>query len=277
MFDGYRRALVGAGCVDRQNVAPLVQVFRQAMAQWGAPEAVVSDHGAVFVARQPCLAPLTIQWAPITTGHPWQNLAEGGFSVQRRRLDASGTGGTDRETVYRQHAQCVQDDQFWGHGAHTRKDGHGRLYDVSPEVILAKARGRESEPARLRRLFRLRQVMRQVRQPGQIRWPNVGLSGDRVLWGKTVAVLIDDEALRIEPAEHLLVSSPGIDDTTRRQIIAVAEHGRQPYRSFPMLQRMLWALELMHRVWRMPPYRRAQHPRQGFQTRQLTLFESFAQ
>jgi hypothetical protein len=47
----------------------------QAMAQWGAPEAVVSDHGAVFVALQPCLAPLAIQWAPITKSHPWQNLA----------------------------------------------------------------------------------------------------------------------------------------------------------------------------------------------------------
>ncbi len=88
IFDGYSRAIVGAGCFDRQNFAPLVQVFRQAIAQWGAPEAVVSDHGAVFVALQPCLAQLAIQWAPITKGHPWQNLAEGGFSVQRRMLDA---------------------------------------------------------------------------------------------------------------------------------------------------------------------------------------------
>jgi transposase InsO family protein len=35
IFDGYSRAIVGAGCVDRQNFAQLVQVFRQAMAQWG--------------------------------------------------------------------------------------------------------------------------------------------------------------------------------------------------------------------------------------------------
>src|SRR5919197_1264913 len=84
IFDGYSRAIVGAGCFDRQNLSQLVQVFRQAIAQWGAPEAVVSDHGAVFVALQPCLAQLAIQWAPIAKGHPWQNLAEGGFSVQTR-------------------------------------------------------------------------------------------------------------------------------------------------------------------------------------------------
>jgi hypothetical protein len=276
IFDGYRRAIVGAGCFDRQNLAQLVQVFRQAIAQWGAPEAVVSDHGAVFVALQPCLAQLAIQWAPITKGRPWQNLAEGGFSVQRRMLDAYVTGCTDRETVYRQHAQFVQDYQCWGHWAHKRKDAQGRLYYVSPEVILANARGREIEPARLRRVFRLRQVTRQVRQQGQIRLHNFGLYVDRVLWGQTVAVLIYDEALRIEHAEHLLVSYPCVYDTTRRRIIAVAEHGRQPYRSFPMIQLMLWALEIMQTVWRMPPYQRAQHPRQGSRTRQLPLFDSFA-
>jgi hypothetical protein len=46
---------------------------------------------------------------------------------------------------------------------------------VSPEVILANARGREIEPARLRRVFRLRQLTRQVRQHGQIRLHNFGL------------------------------------------------------------------------------------------------------
>jgi transposase InsO family protein len=51
IFDGYSRAIVGAGCFDRQTFSQVVQVFRQAIEQWGAPEAVVSDHGAVFVAR----------------------------------------------------------------------------------------------------------------------------------------------------------------------------------------------------------------------------------
>jgi hypothetical protein len=192
-------------------------------------------------------------------------------------LDAYITGCTDRETVYRQHAQFVQDYQFWGHWAHKRKDAQGRLYYVSPEVILANARGREVEPARLRRVFRLRQLTRQVRQHGQIRLHNFGLYVDRVLWGQTVAVLVYDEALRIEHAEHLLVSYPCVYDTTRRRITAVAEDGRQPYHSFPILQLMLWALEIAHTVWQMPPYRRVQHPRQGFRTRQLTLFDGFAQ
>jgi hypothetical protein len=172
----------------------------------GAPETVVSDHGAVFVALQPCLTPLAIQWAPIPKGHPWQNLAAGGFSVQRRRLDTYGAGCTNRAAVSRQHPQFVQDDQCWGHWAHKRKDAQGRLDYVSPEVLLANPRGRLSEAGRLRRIFRLRQLTRQVRPHGQIRPHHFGPYVDRGLWGQTVAVLSDDEVVRLEHADHLLVS-----------------------------------------------------------------------
>jgi transposase InsO family protein len=78
IFDGDSRAIVRAGCFDRQTLSRLIQVFRQAIARWGAPEAVVSDHGAIFVALQPCLEPLTIRWAPITKRHPcktWRKVA----------------------------------------------------------------------------------------------------------------------------------------------------------------------------------------------------------
>jgi transposase InsO family protein len=277
IFDGYSRAIVGAGCFDRQNFAQLVQVFRQAIAQWGAPAAVVSDHGAVFIALQPCLAQLAVQWAPIAKGHPWQNLAEGACSIQRRRLDAYVVRCTDRAEVSRQHAQFVQDYQFWGHWAHKRTDDRGRLYDVSPEVMLGNATGRIVEASRLRRIFRLRQLTRQVRQHGQIRLHNFGLYVERVLWGQTVAVLIYDEALRIEQADHLLVSYPCIYDTAQRRITTVAEQGRQQYRSFPIIQLMLWTLEIMPAVWRMPPYRRSRRPQRVLRTRQLSLFDSFAQ
>ena|SRR5215813_2604612 len=99
IFDGYRRAIVGAGCCERQNLSRVLQVFRDALPQWGAPEAVVSAHGAVFVAFAPCLRQLDIQWAPTTKGHPWQNRAESGLAIQRRMLDAYVVGCTEREQV----------------------------------------------------------------------------------------------------------------------------------------------------------------------------------
>jgi hypothetical protein len=123
---------------------------------------MVSDNAGVFLALSPCLQQLGIRWAPIARGHPWQNLAEGGFAIQRRMLDAYVMAATDRELVYRQHAQFVQDYQFWGHWVHKRTDAQGRIYYLSPEVILGNTRGRAVEPARLRRVFRLRQLTRRV-------------------------------------------------------------------------------------------------------------------
>jgi transposase InsO family protein len=273
LFDGYSRALVGAGCFDRQNLSRVVQVCRQAIAQWGAPEVVVSDNAGVFLALSPCLQQLGIRWAPIARGHPWQNLAEGGFAIQRRMLDAYVTGCTDRATVYRQHAQFVQDYQFWGHWAHKRTDAQGRIYYRSLEVVLGSTRGRMVEPVRLRRVFRLRQQTRQVRPQGQIRRHNFGLFVDHGLSGQTVEVLIYDEALRIEQAEHLLVAYPCVYDTRQRRITAVDGTGRQQYHRVQMVQLMLWTLELVRTVWRMPQYRRASWRRGALHAPQVGLFE----
>ena len=238
LFDGYSRAIVGAGCFDRQNLSRVVQICRQAMAQWGAPDTMVSDNAGVFLALSPCLQQLGIRWAPITRGHPWQNLAEGGFSVQRRMLDAYVIGCTDREMVYRQHAQFVQDYQFWGHWAHKRTDAQGRIYYLSPEVLLGNARGRAVEPMRLRRVFRLRQLTRLVRQHGQIRLHHFGLSSDQGRWGQTVAVLIYDDVVRIEQANDLLASYPCTYDPRQRRITAVDAQGRQQYHQVPVVQFM---------------------------------------
>jgi hypothetical protein len=138
------------------------------------------------LAGSPACWRLIPTWS-IARGHPWQNL-EGGFSIQRRMLDAYVAGCTDRELVYRQHAQFVQDYQFWGHWAHKRTDAQGRIYYLSPEVILGNTRGRMVEPTRLRRVFRLRQLTRQVRQQGQIRLHNFGLYIDQGFFGQTVEV-----------------------------------------------------------------------------------------
>jgi hypothetical protein len=51
-------------------------------------------------------------------------------------------------------------------------------------------------------------------------------------------VLIDDEAMRIEPAEPLLVSYPCVYDTRVRRITTVNEQGRQQYGDFQVIQLM---------------------------------------
>jgi len=276
IFDGYSRAIVGAGCFERQNFSRVLHVFRQALTQWGAPEAVVSDHGAVFVAFAPCLRQLDIQWAPTTKGHPWQNRAESGFAIQRRMLDAYVVGFTEREQVFQRHAQFVRDYQFWGHWAHKRQDTEGRVYYLSPEVMLGQMRGRVLDPMRLRQALRLRQVTRTVRQYGQIRLHNFGLYVDQGLWGHRVEVWMYDDVVRIEQGEHVVVSYPCVYDPRQRRITDVDARGRQQYCDIPIMQLVLFTLALVRTVWRMPRYRRIAAPRRVLLAPQISLWQRFA-
>jgi transposase InsO family protein len=272
IVDGDSRAIVGAGCFERQHLSRLLQVVRQALSRWGAPQAVVSDHAAVFTALAPGLRQLGIQWSPITKGHPWHNLAEGGFSIQRRMLDAYMVGCTERERVYHQHAQFVRDYQFWGHWAHKRRDTQGRVYSLSPEVVLGQATGRVIDPTHLRRVFRLRQLTRTVRRHGQIRLHNFGLYVERDLWGHTVEVVLYDDMVRIEQAAQPVVSYPCVDDTRQRRITAVEASGRQQYGQGPVIQLVLFTLALVRTVWRMPLYRRTPASRRALSAPQMPLF-----
>ena len=277
IFDGYSRAIVGTGCAPRQNFTWIVRVFRESVAQWGAPDELVSDNAKVFVALDPCLQKLGIRWSPIKKGRPWQNLAESGFSIQRRMLDAYVVGCENREEVYRQHDTFVRDYLFWGHWAHKRKDAQGRIHYLSPEVILGNAKGRDIEPARLQRILRLRQLTRKVRRHGQIRLHNFGIHVDRLLRGQTVDVLIYDDALRIEQKDHLIVSYPCVYAPKQRRITSVEEKGRQQRQHFEAIQLALFVLEVVRSVWRMPPYRWSRWPRRAVQALQLKLFKHFAE
>ena len=112
-----------------------------------------------------------------------------------------------------------------------------------------------------------------MRQQGRIRLHNFSLYVDHGLSGQTVEVLIDDEAMRIEQAEHLLVAYPCVYDTRQRRITAVDGTGRQHYRQAQILQLMLWTLELARTVWQMPRYRRATWLHRMPSAPQMTLFD----
>jgi len=190
-------------------------------------------------------------------------------------LDAYLVGATDRETVYQQHAQFVQDYQFWGHWAHKRTDENGRIYYVAPEVILGQAKGRIVDATRLGYVFRLRHLQRLVHPHGQIHLHHFGLYVDQGLQGQTVEVLIYDDALRIEREDQLIVSYPCVYDPRQRRITSVEEKGRQQYRRFRILQLRLFTLGMVRWVWNLPHARRSQGPRHGFRRFQLNLFERF--
>ena len=66
---------------------------------------------------------------------------------------------------------------------------------------------------------------------------------------------------------HTLIRKP-LYDTTQGQITTMAARGGQQQRSFPVIQLVPRALESMHAVWRMPPYRWSRRLQRVFRTRQ---------
>jgi hypothetical protein len=66
----------------------------------------------------------------------------------------------------------------------------------------------------------------------------LGIYVDQSLRGQTLDGLIYAEAMRIEQAEHLFVSSPCVYDTRARRIMTVHAQGRQPYGDFQVIQLM---------------------------------------
>ncbi len=191
-------------------------------------------------------------------------------------VDAYVVGGTERERVYHQQAPCVQDDQLWGHWAHTRRDTQGRVSDRSPEVRPGQATGPGIDPTPLRRVFRLRELTRTVRRHGQIRLHNFGLYVERGLQGHTVEVAVYDAMVRIAQAAQQVVSYPCVDDTRQRRVTAVEASGRQPDLEVPVIQLVLFTLTLVRTVWCMPRYRRRHESRQALSAPQMSLLPPFA-
>jgi hypothetical protein len=103
--------------------------------------------------------------------------------------------------------------------------------------------------------------------------PALEIDVDQNLWGQTTEVLIDDDVMRIEQAEHLLVAYPCVDDPRQRRLTAVDDMGRQHYRQVQVIQLMLWALELARTVWQTPRYRRASWPSRARPVPQRGLFD----
>jgi hypothetical protein len=169
----------------------------------------------------------------------------------------------------------VQEYQFWGHWAHKRRDAQGRIYYLSPEIMLGQATGRVCDPIRLRRIFRLRQLTRTVRPYGQMRLHNFGLYVDQGLWGHPVEVLVYDELVRIEQAEQMVVAYPCVYDPRQRRLTEVDASGRQQYVQVPASQLALFALTRVRTVWRMPLYRRLPGPRRPLSALQMSLLPRF--
>ena len=134
-----------------QDLAAVLQLLFAALAEYGCPEMVISDHGAVFRAddSKTSLRALEIEPKDIEPGKPWQNLIEAQLKAQLRRADFQGEHAQTFEEMQTLHAAFIETFHTTRHWAHQEREDGPR----TPVEVLEWVRGRPVERARLHQLF----------------------------------------------------------------------------------------------------------------------------
>jgi putative transposase len=89
IMENYSRAILWSAVTRRQNLDAFLPVLYRAIERYGAPEALVTDSGRIFLANraQKIYEALSIDKKEIEKGAPWQNYSETTFNIQRRMAD----------------------------------------------------------------------------------------------------------------------------------------------------------------------------------------------
>ncbi len=202
VLENYSRAVLASGLSQTQDLTAFLMVLYAAVRQHGAPEALVSDGGGVFRAKQArqVYASLGITKLEIAARQPWQSYIETQFNVQRRMADWHFTRAETWEELLRVHDRWVVDFNYQVHWAHRqREDGRH-----SPAEVLGWVHGRQFEPEELHRVFYSTRFGRKLNALGYVRFRHWRVYGERGLAGERAAVWLYGENLTLEYADEPL-------------------------------------------------------------------------
>ena len=110
LIEGYSRKIVAGMASPHQDLPAILQILFAALAEYGCPQAIVSDNGSVFRAGDylAILRALDIEPLHIEQGKPWQNMIEAQFKVQLRLADFHFEQAQTLEDVQNQHAAFIE-------------------------------------------------------------------------------------------------------------------------------------------------------------------------
>jgi transposase InsO family protein len=253
IIEGYSRKILAGMASDYQDELAVLQLLHAALAAYGCPEGIVSDHGSVFTAgayRQ-LLHALQIEACTIEKRQAWQNLIEAQFKIQLRLADAQFEQASSREEIQAQHAAFIHLFNTTAHWAHReRTDGC-----TTPEAVLGGENGRPLAPDTLRRVFRHLQFPRTVNRHGCVSVQRFYLYAEPGLAKRRVSVWIYADRLHIEYQQHLLARYTCTVDRGLRALSTVSHPtlSHTPFAS-PQLEFFELDDEQWLKIRRRPPY-----------------------
>ncbi len=231
VLENFSRSIPASAVAPRQDLTAYLMVLYAAIRQHGAPEALVSDGGAVFRAKhaQQVDDRLGIAKLQIERGQAWQSYLETQFNVQRRMADWHFARATTWADLVAAHDRWVVDFTYQAHWAHReREDGRH-----SPAEVLAWVCGRQVTPEELHRIFYSTRFGRVLDRLGFCRFRHWRVYGERGLAGVGAAVWRYGEHLTVEFADEPLAQHHVRYAPDKKQLkdVTVAQVFDTPHRS----------------------------------------------
>jgi putative transposase len=269
ILENFSRAILASAVSRTQDLTAYLMVLYAAIRQHGSPEALVSDSGSVFKAKEAMrlYAALGIRKERIDKNQAWQSYIESQFNVQRRMADWHFEQATTWQELVAAHDQFVATfnrQVHWGH-RERQDDRH------SPAEVLGWVQGTQHNPLELHRIFYQTRALRWIDKLGYVRFRHWRLYSERGLAKQKAALWLYGETLTIEFSDQPLSQYAVQYEPDHRHFRTITDR-RLFETQFQSPQQALWELGEgeWFKVLRVPPLLIRQ--RQPAITHQLPLF-----
>jgi putative transposase len=202
ILENFSRAILASAVSRTQDLTAYLMVLYAAIRQHGSPEALVSDGGGIFKAKEAMrvYASLGIKKEQIDKKQAWQSYIETYFNVQRRMADWHFAHAEAWTGLVASHDQFVADYNYQAHWAHRdRQDARH-----SPAEVLGWVQGTQRDPAELHRIFYATRFGRTLDKLGYVRFRHWRIYGEHGLARQRAAVWLYGETLLLEFSDEPL-------------------------------------------------------------------------
>jgi len=216
VLENFSRAILASAVSRNQDLTAYLMVLYAAIRQHGCPEALVSDSGSIFKAKEAMriYAALGIKKEQIDRKQPWQSYIETHFNVQRRMADWHFAHAETWAELVASHDRFTADYNFQVHWAHRDRqdDRH------SPAEVLGWVQGAERDPAELHRIFYATRFGRTLDKLGYVRFRHWRIYGEYGLARRQAAVWLYGETLLLEFSDEPLAQYSVAYEPDRRHL-----------------------------------------------------------
>jgi putative transposase len=196
VLDNHSRAILASALTGSQDLASYLSVLYAAVERYGSPEALVTDGGGIFRAKQAraVYEVLGIAKHEIGRGRPWQSYIETHFNIQRRMADWHFAKADGWAALSAAHERFVEDYNAQRHWAHRDRDDGRR----SPGEVLGFVSGVRHREEELRRAFFSARFVRVLDSLGYATFRRWRVYGEEGLAGREAALWLATESLTVE-------------------------------------------------------------------------------